>query len=143
MDGGGFAVGVFEVQIVIPLLDLFDGHLPHILIFFAYFRTGAAYAKATASQVELLVGYTAVFGVLFYAFGERELVVPDFFGGFAFGEENQIGVHSGIGVEHALGQADDSVNIAFFKQFFLDGGFNALAEKRAVGKHDAGAAVGL
>ena len=79
----------------------------------------------------------AVFGVLLDAFGEWELVVPDFFGGFAFGEENQVGVYSGIGVEHTLGQADDGVDITFFKEFFLDGGFDAFAKKRTVGKHDA------
>ena len=89
------------------------------------------------------MGDAAVFGVLFDAFGKRELVVPDFFGGFALGKENQVGVHSGVGVEHALREADDGVDIALFKEFFLDGGFHALAKKRAVGKHNACAAVGF
>jgi len=81
MDGGGFAVGVFEVQVVIPFLDLFDGHLPRLSV-------GFSVAPPLADGVEFLVGDTAVFGVLLDAFGKRELVVPDFFGGFAFGKKD-------------------------------------------------------
>src|SRR3989338_762344 len=102
-----------------------------------------AVAPPFFDRQKFFVGDATVFGVLFYTFGKRELVIQDFSGRFAFGKENQIRIHSGVGVKDALGQADDGVDIAFFKEFFLDGGFDALAEKRAVGKHDAGAAVGL
>ena len=143
MDGGGFAVGIFEVQVVVSFLDLLDGHLPRLSV-------GFSAAPPFFDRQKFFMGDAAIFGVLFDTFGERELVVPDFFGGHRAAcrraklcKENQVGVYSGVGIEYALGQADDGVDIAFFKEFFLDGGFDTLAEKRAVGKHDARAAVGL
>ena len=73
VDGGGFAIRVFEVQIVIALLYFFDGHLPSMSVCFAV-------APPFFDRQKFLVGDAAVFGVLFDAFRERELVVPDFFG---------------------------------------------------------------
>src|SRR3989344_7937915 len=99
--------------------------------------------KPFSYRVELLMGDAAVFGVLFDTFGKWELIVPDIFGGFAFGKENQIGVHSGIRIEHALRQADDSMDITLLKQFFLDCSFDTLTKKRTIRKHDARAAVGF
>ena len=47
------------------------------------------------------------------------------------------------GIEHAVGQPDDGVQVAFGEQRFLDAGLHALAEERAVGQHERGAAAWL
>jgi hypothetical protein len=40
------------------------------------------------------------------------LVIPDFLGGRAFGEEEEVGADAGVGIEDAIGQADDGVEVA-------------------------------
>ncbi len=47
------------------------------------------------------------------------------------------------GIEHAVGQADNRVQIALGEKRFLDARLHAFAEERAVGQHQAGAAAGL
>ena len=37
-------------------------------------------------------------------------VIPDLAGGRALGEEEQVGADAGVGIEHAVGQADDDVD---------------------------------
>ena len=49
----------------------------------------------------------------------------------------------GVGLEHAVGQADDGVEVALLHQVLLEPRLHALAEQRAVGQHHGGAAAGL
>ena len=71
------------------------------------------------------------------------LVEPDVLGRLALVEEQQVGADAGVGIEDAVGQADDGVEVALLQQVFLDAGLDAFAEERAVGQHDCGAAAGL
>jgi hypothetical protein len=61
----------------------------------------------------------------------------------ALGEEEQVGLDAGVGIEDAVGQANDGVQVAVGQQLFLDAGLDALAEQEAVRQHDGGAAAGL
>jgi hypothetical protein len=61
----------------------------------------------------------------------------------ALGEEEQVGADAGVGIEDAVGQADDGVQVALGEQGFLDAGLDAFAEEGAVGQHESGAAAGL
>ena len=81
-------------------------------------------------------------GVVLPALGQRLLVVPDFFGRAGAVEEQQVGRDAGVGREDAVGQADDGVQVELLEQFLLDAGADAVAEERAVG-HDDGGAAGL
>ena len=44
---------------------------------------------------------------------------------------------AGVGVEDAVGQADDGVQVALCEQLLLDAGLDAFAEQGAVGQHQA------
>ena len=59
------------------------------------------------------------------------LVIPDFFGGCAFLEEEQIGGNGG-GVEGGLREADDGVEVAVSEELFADALFVAVAGDAAV-----------
>ena len=73
-------------------------------------------------------------GVGFLACGHAVLVEPDLFGWLALLKEQQVGADAGVGFEHAVGQAHDGVQVALFQQVFLEAGFDAFAEQRAVGQ---------
>ena len=49
----------------------------------------------------------------------------------------------GVGLEDAVGQPDDGVEVALLHQMLLEPRLHALAEERAVGQHHGGAAAGL
>ena len=63
--------------------------------------------------------------------------------GRAFGEEQQVGLDAGVGIEHAVGQPDDRVQVALVEQPLLDPRLDAFAEQRAVGQHDRAASAGF
>ena len=49
----------------------------------------------------------------------------------------------GVGIEDAVWQSNDRVEVALGEERFLDAGLDAFAEERAVGQHEPGAAAGL
>ena len=71
------------------------------------------------------------------------LVEPHLFGRRALGEEQQVGLDAGVGVEHAIGQANDGVQVALGQQLFLDAALDTFAEQKAIGQHHSGAAAVL
>ena len=75
--------------------------------------------------------------------GNAVLVEPDVLGRLALLEEQQVRADAGVGLEDAVGQADDGVQVALLHQVFLEPRLDAFAEQRAVGQHDGGAAAGL
>ena len=77
------------------------------------------------------------------AVGHAVLVEPDFLGRLALLEEQQVGADAGVGLEDAVGQADDGVQVALLHQMFLEPRLHALAEERAVGQDHGGPAAGL
>ena len=70
-------------------------------------------------------------------------VIPDLGGGCALGEEQKIGTDASVGIEDAIGQADDGVEVALAEQGLLDPRFDAFAEKGAIGQDQSGPAAGL
>ncbi|MCY1466037.1 hypothetical protein D9M71_842600 [compost metagenome] len=71
------------------------------------------------------------------------LVEPHLLGRRTLGEEQQDGLDPGVGVEHAVGQANDGVQVALSQQLFLDPRLDALAEQEAVRQHHGGATAVL
>ena len=58
-------------------------------------------------------------------------------------KNKQVGANAGVGIEHAIGQAHNGVQVTLGEQRFLDAGLNAFTEERAVGQHQPGAAARL
>ena len=79
----------------------------------------------------------------FLAVGHAVLVEPDVLGRLALLEEQQVGADAGVGLEDAIGQPDDGVEVALLHQVFLEPRLDAFAEQRAVGQHHGGAAARL
>ena len=87
-------------------------------------------------MVELAQGDRPGLGVLLVPLRQLVLKVPDRLRRFPLGEEEQIGADAGVGVEDAVGQPDDGVEVAALQQPLLDARLDALAEERAVGQDD-------
>ena len=69
------------------------------------------------------------------------LVKPDGVGGFALGEKQQVGLDGGVRREHALGQADDGVQVALAQQQLFQFAFDAVPEHGAIRQHHRAAAA--
>ena len=82
-------------------------------------------------------------GVVLSALRQRLLVVPDLLRRTGAVEEEQIGRDARVRREDAVGQADDGVQVEVLEQLFLDPRADAVAEERAVGHDDGGAAGAL
>jgi hypothetical protein len=63
--------------------------------------------------------------------------------GVALLEEQQVGADAGVGLEDAVGQTHDGVQVALFQQVFLQPRLDAFAEQRCRRADDGGAAAGL
>lgn len=139
VDVSGFFlgfVGVLEVEVVSTGSDLVDADAPGL------FALGAVGPPGFLG-LEFLDADRFAFVVAFGAGRVGVLVVPDFGGGGSLGEEEEVGADTGVGVEDAVGEADDGVEVALGEEGFLDAGLHSLAEEGAVGQDDAGAASGL
>ena len=79
----------------------------------------------------------------FLPFGNAVLVEPDLFGRLPLLKEQQVGADAGVGLEDAVWQADDGVEIALLHQMFLEARLHAFAKERAVRQHHGGAAIWL
>ena len=125
---------ILHIQIE-ALLQVLDLHFPSDFTFLAFippFDHGGEFVE--------LDDFGFLLALL--AFGEAVLVIPDFFGGRAFLEEEQVGRNGG-GVEGGLREADDGVEVAVGEEFFADALFVAVARDAAVGQDDGAAATGL
>ena len=104
-------------------------------------KPSASLPHQSISGLELFKAHGFGLVVAFYAFRIGMFVIPDMLGRLAFGEEQQVGFDAGVGAEHAIGQAHDGVQVAFFQQFFLEAGFHAFAEEETIGQDHGGAAL--
>jgi len=118
-------VGVFDVEVVVASDYVFYFDFPGVFAFFALVPPGFFGG-------EFIYAHGFGFGVGLVAGGVGVFVVPDFFCGFAFGEEEEIGFYAGVGAEDAVWEADYCVQVAFLQEFFFDAGFCAFAEEGAV-----------
>ncbi len=139
-DGVG-AVRVFLVEVVAVSLEGGNVDLPGEFIFDAALETIGLVAPPGFFGGEFLDADGLGLGIALVAGRIGMLVVPDFLGWRALGEEQQVGLDAGVGGEDAVGQADDGVQVALAEQLFLDPRFDAFAEQRAVGQDNGGTAV--
>ena len=81
-------------------------------------------APPLALGLELLDADGFAFVVALGSGGIGVLVIPDLLGRAALGEEEEVGLDAGIGIENAIGQADDGVEVAVGEELFLDASFD-------------------
>jgi len=125
--GGVHGVRILHVEVVAARGDVRDGHAPSKFIFLALlFLTRLA--PPLFLHVEFLDTNGLGFVVGLYTCRILVFVIPDFLGRLAFGEEQQIGLDAGVGRKHAVGQADDGVQVALFQKLLLDAGLDAFAK---------------
>src|SRR5262249_32956654 len=77
------------------------------------------------------------------AIGHAMLEEPRLLRRFALLEEEQVRADARVGLEDAVRQPDDGVQVALFQQRLFETGLHALAKERSVGEHDGGAATCL
>jgi len=87
-------VWVFDVEVVVAGDYVFNFDFPGVFAFFALGPPGFFGG-------EFFYAYGSGFGVGLVAGGVGVFVVPDFFCGFAFGEEKEVGFYAGVGAEDA------------------------------------------
>lgn len=121
---------VLAIEVVVARFDIFDRNLPRMLVLLAI-------PPPLSHRVEFLVTNTAILGVLFHPLREWEFVVPDFFGRIPLLEKKKIRIDAGIGIEDALREADDRVEIAFGEKLLFDCRLHPLAKERPVREDDA------
>lgn len=126
-------IGGEQIAVSIVFKDVLDGNLPGLVIFFARI-------PPSQQRLEFLEAQGLGFGIAVAAFGQRVFVVPDFAGGSADGEEEQVGGDGGVGGEDAVRQADDGVQGEFLEQLLLDARGDAIGKEGAVGDDDGGPA---
>ena len=136
-------VGVLDVEVVVARNDVGDRHLPGLFGLHARGKAVGLVAPPVDLGFEFLEAHGLGLVVALHAFGIGVLVVPDVLGGPALGEEQQVGLDAGVGIEHAVGQADDGVQVALFQQGLLEAGLHAFAEQKAIGQDHGGAALVL
>src|SRR5690606_22615183 len=134
---------VLQIEVVVAGLDLVDGYAPGVFVFNAGLEAVGLIAPPGFLGREFLDADGLALVVALHARRIGVLVVPDLLRRRAFREEEQVGPDAGIGVEDAIGQADDGVQVALGEECFLDARLHALAEEGAIGQDDAGAAAGL
>ena len=136
-------VGIFDIEIVAAGLDLVDGDFPGLF----GFDPGGKIIGFTAPPVdfglELFKAHGLGFVVAFCSFRVRVFVIPDLFGGLAFAKKKEVGLDAGVGIEDAVGQADNGVQVALDQQLFLEPGLHAFAEEKTVGEDHGGQALGF
>ena len=137
----GNDVWIFAVEVVATRLDFVDTDFPRLFGFLSILTRYATPPVGTALQVFYLHGLGHGIGLLpcWYSV----LVEPDVLRRLTLLEELQISTDAGVGFEHAIGQADDSVQVALFEQCFFQPSFYAFAEQGAVGQHDGGTTTGF
>ncbi len=139
-------VRVADVEVVVARGDVLDADFPGLLSLDAGFETVFLGAPPVDLGLELLEAHGLALVIVDDALRVGVLVEPDFLGGGLLalgflGEEEDVGLDACVGIEDAVGKADNGVELALFQEVFLEAGLHALAEEEAVGQDDGGAAV--
>ena len=129
-------MGVLEVEVVVTGLDLLDGDFPGCFVFLPL-------VPPVDTWLQMLEADGFGHGVGFLPLGDAVLVEPDFLGWGSFLEKKQICADGGIGLEDAVRQADNGVEVALLQQVFLEPRLDAFAEEGAVRQDHCGAAAGF
>ena len=136
-------VRVLEVEVEVAGLDRVDGDAPGLLVFHAGLEAVLFIAPPGALALELLDADRFAFVVALRAGRIGVLVIPDFLRGRALGEEEEVGADAGVGIEDAVRQPNDSMEVALGKEGFLNARLHAFSKEGAVGQHESGASAGF
>src|SRR5690606_8602185 len=106
------AVRVLQIEVVVAGIDLVDGYAPGVFVFHAGLEAVGLIAPPGLFGCELLDADGLALVVALHTRRIRVLVIPDLFRWRAFREEEQVGPDTGVGIEDAIGKADDGVQVA-------------------------------
>ena len=134
-------VRVLEVEVIAARLHLIGSDPPCDFIFHP--APSLRTAPPVNAWLQMLDSDGLGHRVGFLAVGHAVLVKPDFLGRLALLKEQQVGADAGIGLEDAIGQADDGVEVALLHQVLFEPRLHAFAEERPVRQHHGGAALRL
>ena len=137
----GNGVRVLDVEIVAARLHFLGRDLPGNSVFHSPLALPPA--PPVDAGLEMLEADRLGHRVGFLALGHAVLVEPDVLCRLALLEEQQVGADGGVGLEDAVGQADDGVEVALLHQMLLEPRLHAFAEQRAVRQHHGGAPARL
>ena len=129
-------VGVLEVEVIVARFYFLDGDAPGLLVFHTI-------VPPLALRAEFIEGQRPGLVITFHPGRIGMLVIPDFLGRLALGEEEQVGLDAGIWGENAVRQADNGVEIALGEQSFFQSSFHALARQITVWQDYGAAAAGF
>lgn len=127
-------VWVLHIEVKSPL-QVLDLHFPGDFVFLAF-------VPPVDEAVEFLELDGFGLRIAFLAFGQAVFPIPDFPGGCAFFEKEQVGGDSG-GKEGGLREADDGVQVAVAEELFADAFFVPISSDAAIGQDDGAATAGL
>ncbi len=126
-------VGIFAVEITTVREQFGCGNFPGAIRFLSL-------APPVKTAGELFELDWLRLSVVLPTFGQRLLVIPDFFRRMRAVEEKKVRRDARVRREDAVGQTDDGVKVEVFQQLFFDPRADAVAEERAVGHDDRGSA---
>src|SRR5262249_38158955 len=136
-------VRVLEVEVEAACLDGVDGDAPCLLVFHARAETVLLIAPPGTFRLELLDADGFALVIALSARRIWVLVIPHVGGWRALGKEKEVGADAGVGIEDAVGQADNGVEVALTEEGLLNSSLYTLPEESAVRQDEAGAAAGL
>ena len=121
-------VRVADVEVVVARDDVIDADFPGLLGLEAGFEAVFLGAPPVDLGLELLEAHGLGLVVADDALRVGVLVEPDFLGGGLLalgllGEEEDVRLDAGVGIEDAVGQADDGVEVALGEEGFFEAGF--------------------
>ncbi len=139
---------VADIEVVVAGDNVLDADFPGLLGLDTGFEAVFLGAPPVDLGLELLEAHGLGFVVAGDAFRVGVLVEPDFFSGGVLalgllGEEEDVGLDAGVGIEDAVGQADDGVEVALGEEGFFEAGLHAFAKEEAIGQDDGGTTVVL
>ncbi len=118
------------------LFDLIEVDLPGLLGLCAGGEAIRLTAPPCGDGVKLLDAQGLGFAVALHTGGVAVFVEPNGVGGFALGEEEQVGLDAGVGGEDAVRQADDGMQVALLHEQLLHLGLHAFAKEGAIRQDD-------
>src|SRR5262252_8412273 len=108
--------GIPDVEVVVARRDFCDRDLPRLL----GLNTRLEAVGLTAPPVNLAFEFLETHGlglvITRHALWIRVLVEPDLPRWLALRKEQQVGLDARVGIEHTIGQANDSVQVALLQQ---------------------------
>ena len=127
-----FGAGILAVQVAAVGENLGGADFPCAVGFLAL---GSELAPPLDAIDEVFKLNRRGLGVIFPAFGQRLLIIPDVLRRPGTVEKQNVRRNARVGRKDSVGQANNRVEVEVLQKFLLDPGANAVAKERSVG-HD-------